>query len=719
MKDSLSQLLGTNQTISAADATAIIDTIFATPPESQDDAKDALITIAALLVSTLTEPYTAKTDAFTFTATPMTNSTQQLVLDSLSLDIPVISDVAGISIITWTNFSDGGIVTSDGGISDGAPRNTAASGVVAIDAFSLSGTSLSISNLSQPFSLTWPSPPSTSQPENTTISCSYYNRTTLTWETDGCYTIFDNITATYTCDCYHLTEFALRFRAIARQNEQIFTSFDNVYSLEGLSKYKSIFILFSVIIATFILILCVLSRYDKYSYRKYSEYLNNISAEIGTYPFIDRMQIHLQPRARARANTTVEKKVEIPSTALKPSAGNLLRIWLNRTFYHHPYLSIFTRFDPRLPRVYRALFIFVLVCQSIFVTAFFYGYVTAVPDKMELSETITLSIITALINIPIMRFFYALMNRAGIYEFAWRYPHLFAELKRRHTFEHYTANIPTQQIVSCAYDDISIMSDNYLFDINSPARQSSNSSNTGNMTGTDSENITENLLVNLCRRIKSNTRPHIVALRHLRNIVNTVAPSTKQHVPWYHHILPFHTIQGAAACALPLVWIIWCINYLLLFSAVQSDVTLYNIFASYGISQVVAICLTNPISLCVSIIVGILISRIRLCTGRIGKIYRSPLATLSDPLSNADATALSADIGYWLFSHVPALISVRGDPQRQIYYASPQAFNGAMHAIMSATTLGANQSVADKQIRDRALIYLYNKLRAETILKGP
>ena len=113
-----------------------------------------------------------------------------------------------------------------------------------------------------------------------------------------------------------------------------------------------------------------------------------------------------------------------------------------------------------------------------------------------------------------MRFFYALSNRAGVYEFAWRYPHIFNELKARHEFEHRVAGISSADMARYAYEDLSVYPDNYVV---CGGRGSTSDAAAGgdNAATMASDDIAQTVIATICRG-RSGRSAHKVTIRDLR-----------------------------------------------------------------------------------------------------------------------------------------------------------------------------------------------------------
>lgn len=130
--------------------------------------------------------------------------------------------------------------------------------------------------------------------------------------------------------------------------------------------------------------------------------------------------------------------------------GFLAQVWWLRIQFHHPYVSAFTRYDPRTSRTNRLLALLTLLLIDMFTTAFFYAFrngngVDDLPD-LEIPEIIVLSVMTAVIAQPLSILVGALMRASGEAEFRLRYPSLWAELRRRKRAEDRLSQMSTAQL---------------------------------------------------------------------------------------------------------------------------------------------------------------------------------------------------------------------------------------------------------------------------------
>jgi hypothetical protein len=120
----------------------------------------------------------------------------------------------------------------------------------------------------------------------------------------------------------------------------------------------------------------------------------------------------------------------------------------------------------------------------------------------------------------------------------------------------------------------------------------------------------------------------------------------------WHKYLPVHTWVGWAGLGVGVAYLIWCLNYILLFGAAQSgsDAVFYNFMSS----EFTAVLFSQPLSLFLAPIIGYLSSKaMKLCSKKGVSSEEqhsySNIYVFSDPLASIASTSLSISFGYWLF----------------------------------------------------------------------
>ena len=471
---------------------------------------------------------------------------------------------------------------------------------------------LAVSNLSEPVVLNWKTP----TPTNFSADCVFWNYTSQSWSSDGCKLI--EINSTISCSCTHLTDFAVRFKSILDTNSRIFANAASVYSMESLRRAAAYYIFLGTLVGIVIISAIYLHKLDIAASFKYSDYLsqlqifNHLKEIHGQDFFIDR----LIPIKSSSAPTALAAS---PQTTAPPPNTIIRRLCLTclvRLPIYHPQLSLIFRFDPLLPRVTRFLFLITTLCNTLFFIAFLYGYsnLTTSSDakaKEPLSpvESIVLSLLTLLLNTPIIQGFLFMLRAVGRSEFAWRYPYLFQELQIRKIFE---------QTWNAAKDEDTLA------------------------------DIKDNIIKNLGK---------------ISPFTEYYPKSETSAQRWLR--LPIKSFMGFVFLTIQIICIAWTFNYLLLFAVTQyaSDSTgssEKNIFTSFGFNQIISIFISGPLNILINLIVNWLLIRY----GHLIRIKRpevpegsDPLDFLSDPFTTKNSIGLTSELSHYLFIQGPMLVS--------------------------------------------------------------
>ena len=752
LTDQLSSLAGSGAALSAEQGTQLITAFFSDVQPLQGDQPDTeaatntLNLLASLIVSSGSS-LKIETAAFEFAAVPAPQEITAVPIQGGSIDVPPVPGVAAMSIIAWKRADGDSRMRR---LQTGA-QGLQATSMIAISALASNGMAATVQNLTEPFRLSWDAASIDELPQNSTHGndtiyyeheCVYLDRATGRWETDGCTTTVAS-DGSLTCACNHLTEFAARFRAIRAKNAALFAAASQLYSLEGLIRYKYYFIFFGAFIIIAVILLIILARIDRRASVIYQKLLAEFDeirflyrAHKGPAPFIlDRIYPHAREIMTSPTSSIEDDQplsIEMKQTEFRSRAHRfaravrlLFRVWKTRIFHQHSYLSIFFRYDPRLARTYRAIFILTTIFHSLFVSAFFYGYTHGVDQAPTVAETLFLAVMTSVINIPVLKFFYALMNRAGTAEYKWRYPYIFTELKRRHDFEAALVNVQLGLLddeirdAMCSLGrDVSVASSSETDTTASDESASAIEIQGADMAAvsTQDESIETYLLLvlgRICCRRRSKEAPTGLAVA--KTIAYQIDPSytTPNCIS---RLVPFHTAAGAIAYFVPIGWFIWCINYLLLFAASNSDDDSLNVFKSYGISQLTSLLFINPLTILIGLVIGLSVFLIKQRCGKQASITPGhPMQVLSDPLYKAGATtSLSAKFGYWLFLKAPAEVSLRapGVAEMDIACANPAAVNGYIQDLIrgngsSGGTIRELKAAGTEETRDATICMLY------------
>ena len=489
-----------------------------------------------------------------------------------------------------------------------------------------------------------------------TPKCQYWDSDLGGWSTDGCVPTFSNATL-MVCSCTHLTDFSSRVNAVVAAQQTIFANAASVYSLEGLIRFAQWYGTFGGI-ALFALILGYIAvTIDKRGTKAYvSELLRNESINMFLSHNPDVPVFSYDPASKYKARFAVAKKKQAAAGAgAGAGAGPVKQLsFCNRIFLQHSRLQFLFKYDPRLSRLFRLLFLFVLQFHSLFVTAFMYNF-TYNGQPMMWYDTIVLSLITTCLNMPVVRIVMSQMNAIGMKEFQAQFPLLFDEYERRLDFE-----------LHAMY---------YIF--KKPEASSGNDENDGSAEAAANEldfmddedsSIFDIIALFLCNRAKPPSRTdaliglsHKDAMRIMVNIVKEPYPYYEQYgVEWQN--APCHTWQGALFIACCSGWLGWCLNYLLLFASAHATEVGAGIMTSYATSEISTIFLVQPMTIMMTtaayyfvkrfekvlppFIVGFFINR---------KIKSIPsIFYFSDPWNKRSKSPFTSEFAYNLFVHCPA-----------------------------------------------------------------
>jgi len=171
--------------------------------------------------------------------------------------------------------------------------------------------------------------------------------------------------------------------------------------------------------------------------------LNNTSSDIAA------LKVSIVEKARRK----IEKLEETNTWSIVRAwrlRNFIFRMWSLKVWFNHMYLSIFTKYDPRLSRTARTLLLSSALLCSMFCTAFFFAFRNGGPGQnlppLELAEVVVVSILSALMQQPITMAINILINRAGTAEFTYRYPYISAEIQRRKDAEARLAKLSKKQL---------------------------------------------------------------------------------------------------------------------------------------------------------------------------------------------------------------------------------------------------------------------------------
>jgi hypothetical protein len=419
-----------------------------------------------------------------------------------------------------------------------------------------------------------------------TPKCQYWDSKLNSWSTDGCTPIFYNTTL-MTCSCTHLTDFSSRMNAVAQANKAILANAGNVYSIEGLMKFAQWYGTFGGIgLLTLILgyIAIIIDRNATKAYVR--ELLNNKSINLFLTHNPDIPIFSYDPSSKY--SKFIKQKTKDKSLTIKPPIVNERKInFCQRLLLHHSRLQFLFKYDPRLSRVFRLLFLFVLQFHSLFITALMYNF-TYSGDPMLWYDTIILSLITTALNMPVVRIIITNMNTIGMLEFKAQFPLLYEEYMRRLDFE-----------IHAMYYIFHKKNDN---DDDSESISSETKNDMGLMED-DDVSFFDLILLYLCNKSSSSSKKEELLcmsdkdlMKVMVNIVKEPYPCYEEYSVWWQNS-PFHTIQGGLFIAACCGWLGWCLNYLLLFAAAHESKVGETIMTSYATSEIITIFLVQPFTI--------------------------------------------------------------------------------------------------------------------------
>jgi hypothetical protein len=342
---------------------------------------------------------------------------------------------------------------------------------------------------------------------------------------------------------------------------------------------------------------------------------------------------------------------------------NFILVWYNRLLFQHPQLSAFFKFDPRLSRLFRFLTIFVGQFNSLFISAMLYAFKNT-DSQMTLTDTISLAIITAILNIPSLTILIRFANTAGLEEYKWRYPILYEELLRRNLFEKElelflekelnTDNLNLKKIKEYKQ----LLSNDSKLEINDMDIEEDIESNIFQYIYnffSNKNKVQEKGNINKAFAIANNSYPQFAKKS------------------FFYIYSPFHTIKGFIVFIISISWFIWCLNYLLLFAASHNASVSENMLTTFGISELTSIFITQPITLLVLLFLNYVFNKLTLkytlCKRFIKKRNIPDLYYFSDPFIKNYSTYLSTSFAYRIFLNSPSSVTKIDSNMKELGYA--------------------------------------------------
>ena len=430
-------------------------------------------------------------------------------------------------------------------------------------------------------------------------SCSYWDSANNKWTDEGCIALNGTFTTTI-CMCTHLTDFSTRVLAVVTTNEEIYKNAGKVYS--NAAQYALWFGLFGGIAILTVILGAAVLYIDLASTRRYvHSLLRN--------PLVKKC---LQHNAYAPVYVYDKKSslVKFRKEGVGETSDRSLNMF-HRIMQHHPSLQFLFRFDPRLSRVFRRLFVFVIQFHSLFVTASLHSFTTQ-GVAMPIYETLALATITMTLNIPVFQLLFYLFNYVGTLEFEAQFPLLYEEYRRRAEFEKYGLA--------------------YLF-------------SKGNMA-------LDPYFISKFKDILA------MSTKELLGKMLSVVKRPRERFPRQEETgkyFPCHTWTSTAILAASMGWFAFCLNYLILFAATTNAGP--TIMTSWATSQIFAVFITQPVVIVMTLGFYWALKRWKILVPE-KRIHSVPsLYYFSDPWNEVSYSNLTAEFAYTIFIRCGAYAS--------------------------------------------------------------
>lgn len=469
----------------------------------------------------------------------------------------------------------------------------------------------------------------------TTSECVYYNTSSKAWATDGCSTLIVNGVAT--CQCNHMTEFGMRFKAIADTNAGIFESLGKLGTLEGILAALPVILLLGSLGAALIGTVVAMYRMDMVAFRKYANLLDGsaefelLRQKVGD-AIGNRSWDQLNKQSRTHA---LRPGLSVPVPPTIPTRWyHLVPLWLKRMPYQHPWLSLIFRFDPQMPRIYRGILVTANILTSVALSILFYGYSNGSVGSGPIGdptiiETVVLSLITTATSLPISKFLFYLSTKAGALEFSARYAQLNVELTKIRNFLNITQNVPRSLLLgelerleretfgrSLSQNGLHVVEDIYaepgldmgVEAVAAPApsaNMDAAAAISGALDGDAETSVIVSLLYGLlcCKRSGTLDRFRTRLRSFIRHYAHVHTFRSRGGGLCGPSWLPIHTPLSALNTLGLFVWMGGCATYILGFTSYQSSSVALSIFKSVAISLATSNLIVAPATQALSLVV--------------------------------------------------------------------------------------------------------------------
>ena len=487
-------------------------------------------------------------------------------------------------------------------------------------------------------------------PLSVTPSCLYWDTRKLEWSTDGC--VSSIVNDSILCACDHLSDFSSRITAVVESNQAIFANANSVYSVSGLIKYAQWYGIFGGIgLATLFLAILVM-RIDTVTTRKYVTSLCQDPTIATVFTSAPNSAIYIYDGGSTKRC--------VKETSLQPTKTPLSLC--QRILQQHTRLQFLFRYDPRLSRVFRLMSLFTIQFHTLFTSALLYGFTygnSGTLTVMQWYDILTLSVITSVLNIPVIRLIVESMNYVGMKEYEYKFPLLCEEYSRRSEFELLALEYLERKTETVGSSRNTLINSSDLEVVES------------NGTDDPEESIIGMILLYLCCRDPpkeeddpfkrlSSKQLLVKMIKILKRKYQGVEVFTSG---W--EILPCHTWAGSIFLFACTGWFVWCLNYLLLFAASHTQDVGEDIIISYASSELLTLCITQPLTILLTYLIFKAIhayeAYLPACIRRrlvVDKKHKIPhLYFFSNPWMDQAKSVFTSKFAYSLFVRCPAIAS--------------------------------------------------------------
>jgi hypothetical protein len=459
---------------------------------------------------------------------------------------------------------------------------------------------------------------------------------------------------------------------MAESNKALFANAANVYSLSGLLQYAQWFGIFGGIAGLTILLGFLAMRIDTLTTKKYVKSLCQDPTIRTVFDNAPNTAIYTFDAKSTKTGTKPLKVTKLPTVQKIKDEKEADKVntkplsLCQRVMQQHSRLQFLFRYDPRLARVFRLLALFTVQYHSLFITALFYGFTYGAAGKagMMWYDVVALSIITSLLNFPVVSLILSSLGKIGLAEFKFKFPLLHEEYMRRSRFEKYALKYLENKEESKGADeaiDKSSLEKGEAFAM---------------MDGGDEESLLDLAMMYLCCKAPKDEEDHESESKRLNNmsqkellvkmitVFKAKYPSCEVYDSFWSY-MPCHTMEAWLFLICAGGWLAWCLNYLLLFAASHPNSVGQEVMISYATSELTTVFITQPVTILITYCLFKLTQKYglslplwiqRFVLIRVKKGV-PPLFHFSNPWSHLEASSLTSRFAYSLFVKCPATAS--------------------------------------------------------------